>query len=116
MREQLEQRLAELKAQYEHGLKVMSELEAQQATLRRMMLRISGAVEVLEEELNRSAQPAASGDAHAHSDAQAHFDAQAGREESAALNAHAARNGHTAAATHDAAYALNVPEHDGAAA
>jgi hypothetical protein len=109
MREQLEQRLAELKAQYEHGLKVMSELEAQQATLRRTMLRIGGAVEVLEEELNRSAQPAASGDAQTQADAQAHFDAQAEREESAALNGHAA-------ATHEGAYAFNVPEHDGAAA
>jgi predicted nuclease with TOPRIM domain len=56
MREQLEQRLNELKGQYEHGLNVMKELETQQATLRQTMLRISGAIEVLEEALGGSAQ------------------------------------------------------------
>lgn len=58
MKEQLESRLAELRGQYEHGLNVMKELEAQQATLRRTMLRISGAIEVLEEALGEGAAAA----------------------------------------------------------
>jgi hypothetical protein len=109
MREQLEQRLGELRAQYEHGLKVMSELETQQATLRRTLLRISGAVEVLEEELNRSPQPAAACD-----DAHTRADAHTGCNEQAALNglgAHdepAAHDEHAAA--HDAAHALELTE------
>ncbi len=53
MREQLERRLQELKQEYESGQKVLAELEKQQASLRDTMLRISGAVQVLEEELRR---------------------------------------------------------------
>ncbi|MDT5295136.1 MAG: hypothetical protein QOJ76_2016 [Acidobacteriota bacterium] len=107
MREQLEQRLGELRAQYEHGLKVMSELETQQATLRRTLLRISGAVEVLEEELNRSAQPAAAcDDAHTQADAHTGCNDQAALNEQAPHDEHAALNGHAAA--HDAAHALEL--------
>ena len=51
MREQLTQRLAELKAEYESGQKMLAELEAKQANLRETLLRISGAIQVLEEEL-----------------------------------------------------------------
>lgn len=51
MRTHLEQRLAELKSQFAHGRKVLSDLEVQQARLRETLLRISGAIEVLEEEL-----------------------------------------------------------------
>jgi hypothetical protein len=56
MRAQLEQRLAELKAQFEHGRKVLGDLEAQEAALRNTLLRISGAIEVIEEEFARDAQ------------------------------------------------------------
>ena len=51
MREQLTQRLAELKAEYESGQKMLADLEAKQANLRETLLRISGAIQVLEEEL-----------------------------------------------------------------
>lgn len=51
MKEQLEQRLLELKAEFESGQKMLAELEARQANLRDSLLRISGAIQVLEEEL-----------------------------------------------------------------
>ena len=49
MREQLEQRLHELKAEWEIGQQMLAELETKQAHLRETLLRISGAVQVLEE-------------------------------------------------------------------
>jgi len=52
MREKLEQRLSTLKSEFESGQKMLAELEAKQAGVREMMLRISGAIQVLEEELN----------------------------------------------------------------
>jgi len=51
MQEQLEQRLKELKAEYKSGQAVIGELEAKQANVRDMLLRISGAIQVIEEEL-----------------------------------------------------------------
>jgi uncharacterized coiled-coil protein SlyX len=63
MKEQLEQRLAELKSQFESGRKVLADLEAQEANLRHTMLRISGAIEVLEEELSKVAGAASGQDA-----------------------------------------------------
>jgi hypothetical protein len=56
MREQLEQRLKELHSEYEAGQKMQAELDARQAELRNKMLRISGAIQVIEEELERAAQ------------------------------------------------------------
>lgn len=61
MKEQLEKRLAALEAQFEHGMKVLRDLEAQEATLKETLLRISGAVEVLREELNSANRPAEDG-------------------------------------------------------
>jgi uncharacterized coiled-coil protein SlyX len=61
MKEQLEKRLAALEAQFEHGMKVLRDLEAQEITLKETLLRISGAIEVLREELNSADQPAADG-------------------------------------------------------
>ncbi len=59
MKEQLEQRLEALKAEYEAGQKMLADLEARQATLRETLLRIAGAVQVLEEELGKTEdQPA----------------------------------------------------------
>ncbi|MGJ5631444.1 hypothetical protein [Nostoc sp. CALU 1950] len=49
MKEQLEKRLAELKAELVSGQKVMADLEAKQANLRDTLLRISGAIQILEE-------------------------------------------------------------------
>ena len=51
MREQLQTRLAALRAENESGEKLMAELEQKQRTLRDTLLRISGAIQVLEEEL-----------------------------------------------------------------
>jgi ABC-type Fe3+-hydroxamate transport system substrate-binding protein len=49
MQEQLQRRVGELKAEQEKGQQVLAELEAQQAELRQTLLRISGAIQVLEE-------------------------------------------------------------------
>jgi hypothetical protein len=54
MREQLEQRLNQLKAEFEAGQKMLAELEAKQAQVRETLLRISGAIQVLEEELAKA--------------------------------------------------------------
>ena len=51
MKKQLEQRLNELRAEFESGQKMLAELGARQTTLRESLLRISGAIQVLEEEL-----------------------------------------------------------------
>jgi len=51
VREKLEQRLTELRAEYESGQRALAELEQKQMTLRDTVLRISGAIQVLEEEL-----------------------------------------------------------------
>ncbi len=51
MREQLEKRLAELQEQFESGRKMLAEEEAKVASIKESMLRISGAVQVLKEEL-----------------------------------------------------------------
>jgi predicted nuclease with TOPRIM domain len=53
MKEQLEKRLAELKSEFEAGQKMMAELESKQSNLRDTLLRISGAIQILEEEINR---------------------------------------------------------------
>ncbi len=55
MREQLAQRLNELKAEYESGQKMLADLEAKQVNLKETLLRISGAIQVLEEELSQNA-------------------------------------------------------------
>jgi predicted nuclease with TOPRIM domain len=49
MREQLLQRLNALKDEFETGQQKLHELETQQALYRERLLRISGAVQVLEE-------------------------------------------------------------------
>ncbi len=54
MREQLERRLTELKAEFEDGRKMLAELEARQASIKESLLRISGAIQVLEEELGEA--------------------------------------------------------------
>lgn len=51
MREQLEQRLEELKKEFETGQARLREVEMQEARLRETLLRISGAIQVLEEAL-----------------------------------------------------------------
>jgi hypothetical protein len=51
MREQLERRLQQLKAEFESGQQMLADLEARQAELRTTLMRISGAIQVIEEEL-----------------------------------------------------------------
>lgn len=51
MNQQLEKRLNELRAEFESGQKMMADLESKQANLRDTLLRISGAIQVLEEVL-----------------------------------------------------------------
>jgi chromosome segregation ATPase len=53
MLEQLTNRLAQLKAEYESGEKMLAELDQKQRTLRDTLLRISGAIQVIEEELRK---------------------------------------------------------------
>jgi chromosome segregation ATPase len=53
MKEQLEERLAALRTEFESGQKMLADLEQRTAVLRETMLRISGAMQVLEEELAR---------------------------------------------------------------
>jgi uncharacterized coiled-coil protein SlyX len=57
MREQLEKRLQELKAEFGKGEQTLQELEAQAATVRQTLLRITGAIQALEELLSEE-QPA----------------------------------------------------------
>ena len=57
MEQQLEQRLQSLKAEFASGQKMLAELEAKQTNLRETLLRISGAIQVLEELLAKSQAP-----------------------------------------------------------
>lgn len=51
MKEQLEQRLTELKSEFESGQKYLADLEQKEANTRQTLLRIQGAIQVIEEEL-----------------------------------------------------------------
>ena len=51
MKEQLQNRLDRLRDEFEKGQQSLTELENQQTALRQTLLRISGAIQVLEEEL-----------------------------------------------------------------
>lgn len=58
MRKQLEQRLEALKKEFAAGRTKAAELDQQQTTLHQTLLRISGAIQVLEEELKAQPQDA----------------------------------------------------------
>ena len=49
MKTELEKRLATLKSEYETGQKMLAELEQKRSKLEATMLRISGAIQVIEE-------------------------------------------------------------------
>ena len=53
MKAQLVQRLKELKAEFESGQKMLADLETRKIELEKTLLRISGAIQVLEEELTK---------------------------------------------------------------
>jgi predicted nuclease with TOPRIM domain len=59
MKEQLETRLNELKTEFQAGQKMLAELQAKQADLQQTLLRISGAMQVLEELLGNAPQTSA---------------------------------------------------------
>ena len=54
MKEQLEQRLQQLKQEFESGQQMLAELAQRQQTLEETLLRISGAMQVIEEELTKA--------------------------------------------------------------
>lgn len=49
MKEQLEQRLQQLQQEFESGQTMLADLQAKQADLQQTLLRISGAMQVLQE-------------------------------------------------------------------
>jgi hypothetical protein len=53
MKQQLEQRLKELRVEYAAGQKVHGELENKQAELRKTLFRIISSIQVLEAELSK---------------------------------------------------------------
>jgi predicted nuclease with TOPRIM domain len=56
MREQLQKRVEQLREEFENGQKMLTDLESRQASLRETLMRIAGAIQVLEEELSKSAE------------------------------------------------------------
>jgi len=56
MQQQLEKRLEELRKEFETGQNKLQELARQEQLLRETLLRISGAIQVIEEELARNGQ------------------------------------------------------------
>ncbi len=54
MKQQIEERLNTLKSELASGQKMLADLEAKQTNLRDTLLRISGAIQVLEELLAQS--------------------------------------------------------------
>lgn len=67
MQAQLRQRLDALKAEYQAGQQVLADLETRQLEVRQTMLRISGAIQVLEELLTQAVTDTPSSDGHADS-------------------------------------------------
>lgn len=54
MKEQIQLRLDQLRQEFELGQNKLREIEAQETQLRQTLLRISGAIQVLEEELSKA--------------------------------------------------------------
>lgn len=57
MQEQLEKRINELKVQLESGQKIMEELEVKRTNIMYTLLRISGAIQALEELMPKEEEP-----------------------------------------------------------
>jgi uncharacterized protein (DUF3084 family) len=53
MKEQLEQRLEQLKTEFQKGQQMLMDAEQQVKNLQESLLRINGAIQVLEEELKK---------------------------------------------------------------
>ena len=54
MKQQLEQRLQQLKTEFESGQQVLADLDKRRAEVQPTLLRIQGAIQVLEEELDKA--------------------------------------------------------------
>jgi predicted nuclease with TOPRIM domain len=61
MRIELEERLEELKSEFESGQKMLADLDTRRSELQTTMLRISGAIQVLEELLEAANSTAPAG-------------------------------------------------------
>ena len=57
MKQKLEERLQELRNELESGRKLLDEIETKKVNLQQTLLRISGAIQVLEEMLASEAAP-----------------------------------------------------------
>jgi hypothetical protein len=57
MKNRVEKRLSELRAEFDCGQRVAAELELKQANVRNTLLRITGAIQALEELLKEADQP-----------------------------------------------------------
>ena len=62
MKKQLQQRLEELRTEFENGRKILAGLEAKQTHLNASLLRISGAIQILEELLGQTMSEDPSGE------------------------------------------------------
>lgn len=60
--QQLKQRLKDLKGEFETGQEMLAEVEAKRTSLQESLLRISGAIQVLEEEVAKLGQLSGSDD------------------------------------------------------
>ena len=54
MKVHLQKRLSELKSEFEAGQKMLAELETKQKNLHETLLRISGAIQIIEEVLEKN--------------------------------------------------------------
>ena len=59
MKDQVQQRLHQLQAEFESGQKLLRDLEARQQEVRDTLLRIGGAIQVLQELLKHDESPGA---------------------------------------------------------
>lgn len=62
MKSQFATRLAQLKSEFQAGQRLLTELESKAASTRETLLRISGAIQVIEEELAKAEGPVAATD------------------------------------------------------
>ncbi len=62
MREQIEARLTELRGEYEEGQRMLADLQARQNSLHETLLRIAGAIMVMEEMIQQAGPLAGSGE------------------------------------------------------
>ncbi|MFK0731366.1 MAG: hypothetical protein ACFKPT_02865 [Gloeotrichia echinulata GP01] len=72
MQRQIEQRLQQLKTEYKSGEKLLMDLELKQTNVKETLLRISGAIQVLEEELAKNNSEASEPETLEHLETESH--------------------------------------------